>query len=135
MTPYATVDDVEARYGPLSAQDAQRAGVLLQDAAALILAVGGTPAENLDGDAEAAYKAVCCAMVHRVMISPAWAVGGVTQHSQTAGPFSESYSFGNPNGDLYLTKAERRQLGMSGARVSTIAPARMPEPPQGGSAA
>ena len=36
---------------------------------------------------------------------------GVSQSTQTAGSFSESMSYSNPDGDLYLTSAERKSLG------------------------
>lgn len=36
--------------------------------------------------------------------------GGVTQQQNTAGPFSQSTSYRNPDGDLYLSAQERQML-------------------------
>jgi hypothetical protein len=124
---YATSSDVSNRYGDIAEADAQRVETLLDDASAIIRSLGGKASSALSDDEAAVYRSICCAMVHRVMISPAWAALGVTQHSQTAGAFSESYSFGNPNGDLYLTKSEKKTLGLAKSRIGTIAPDRMPE--------
>lgn len=116
---YATIEDYELRYGTLSGDDKKKVEILLSDSTAIILANGGKkePTDN-----KQAYVAVSCAMVHRVVISPSWGSLGVTQHSQTAGSFTESYSFGNPNGDLYLTKSEKRTLGLTSMKIGTIAP-------------
>lgn len=118
MDSYATLTDYELRYGDVKADDEPRIETLLSDATSMILANGGDsePQEEFKN----AYTLVCCAMAHRVVTSPAWAVGGVTQHTQTAGSFSESYSFGNPNGDLFLTKNERKTLGLSSQKLGSI---------------
>jgi len=125
MKVYATPEDLIDRYGEMTEDEQKRAEILLTDASAIILAAGGLK-EPKEAD-DAAYRAVCCAMVHRVMISPSWLALGVTQRSQTSGPFTESMSFNNPNGDLYLTKAERKTLGLGGSVIGSIAPANMPE--------
>ena len=120
MTSYATVEDYELRYGVLSDEDKEKVTTRLLDATAIIKTNGGI--DNPKDEEKYAYKAVCCSMVHRVVISPSWSAMGVTQHSQTAGPFTESYSFGNPNGDLYLTSSERKTLKLKGMKIGTIAP-------------
>ncbi|MCL2492511.1 MAG: phage Gp19/Gp15/Gp42 family protein [Clostridiales bacterium] len=117
---FATVDDLIARYGVVNEEDMPRAELLLADAAVIIIRAGGS--ENPEGTLTDAYRVVSCAMVHRVLISPAWASLGATQHNNTAGPFTESYSFQNPNGDLYLTRAEKKTLGLGGVRIGTIPP-------------
>lgn len=60
---------------------------------------------------------IVCAMVHRSASQVDLA--GVASQQQTAGPFSQSLSFANPHGDLYLTKGERRSLGC-GQRAFTV---------------
>jgi hypothetical protein len=39
---------------------------------------------------------------------------------ETTGPFSRSFNYSNPTGDLYLTKAERRLLGGGVQRAGSI---------------
>jgi hypothetical protein len=37
---------------------------------------------------------------------------GVTQSSESTGPFANSYTWSNPDGNIYLTKEELRDLGV-----------------------
>mgnify|MGYP006912489450 CR=1 FL=1 len=47
---------------------------------------------------------------------------GATQYSQGNGTYSESFSMGNPYRDIYLTKAERRMLGIGRGRILFVEP-------------
>lgn len=71
----------------------------------------------------ACLERITITMVHR---SAGGAGGeipfGATQFSQTAGSYTRSASFANPTGDLYLTKAEKLQLGIGRARVCVTTP-------------
>lgn len=126
MEPFATVDDLEARWRPLSPQERERASVLLEDATALVSRACGSSGVDVGDPDEAfqqALKAVTCAVVSRAMSAP---VDGptVSNTSQTAGPFSQSFTYSNPSGDLYLTSGERKELGIGRARIGSI-PARI----------
>ncbi len=44
----------------------------------------------------------------------------VSQVQQSAGIFSQSMTLANPQGDMYLTKAERRRLGGSRQVARTV---------------
>lgn len=120
---FATATDLAARWRPLSTAEQAQAGVLLGDASAILRAEcpdvdARTTAlpPTLDPDIP---KMVACAMVKRAMIAGADAEG-VTAHQQTAGPFSQSLTYSNPMGNLYLTKAERRLLGCGGQRAFSV---------------
>ena len=116
------VSDLEARWRPLDEDEKERAGALLADATALISSMRGfRPPEDGDELARANLTAVACAAVRRAMDSGG-APFGVTQQSETTGPFSSSVSFANPSGDLYLTKAERQRLGIGRMRVGFVGP-------------
>lgn len=107
MAAFATAADLEARWRPLTAEEAARADVLLEDAAALIRsALKGFPEPDPD-----ALKVASVAMVKRAMV--AGDREGMSQASQTAGPYSASWSYANPDGALYLGSAERQLLGLS----------------------
>lgn len=126
MAAFATTNDLATRWRPLSAQEEATAQALLDDAAAVIRAECPGIEERLapsDGSAPTLDPAVpllvSCAMVKRAMMSGE--MGGVKSTQETAGPFSQSLSFANPTGDLYLTKAERRMLGC-GSQVAFSVP-------------
>lgn len=110
----ATVADLEARWHPLTLDEQRQAQTLIVDASDLIKAEcphwESIPVERL--------TRVVCQMVKRAMLSGDYA--GVTQRSETDGPFTESLTFSNADGDLYLTKSERRTLGLTGQRAFHI---------------
>lgn len=103
---FATVDDLEARWHELTAAERSKAEVLLSDASDMIMDECATwrqvRAETL--------TRICCQMVKRAMIAETSNATGLSQYTQTAGSFSESGTFANPTGDLYLLEAEKRSL-------------------------
>ena len=103
--PFATPDDLAARWHPLTGDETERARTLIGDASDLIM----TQCPRWRGASDATLRRICCAMVKRAMLASDRA--GVSQSTQTAGSFSESMSYSNPDGDLYLTSAERKSLG------------------------
>ncbi|MFR2313489.1 MAG: Gp19/Gp15/Gp42 family protein [Bifidobacterium sp.] len=58
-------------------------------------------------------KRIACMAVKRAMQAGP-DMSGVTQSTQTAGSYSESLSYANPAGDLYLTTSEKEALGGDG---------------------
>lgn len=124
MEPFATPEDYEARQGELSDADAARCRALLEDASAAMRSRfrafhgrGYEAGVNESFDDNA--KAVCVAVVARSLSVPA-ALAGVTQYSQTTGPYSASATYSNPTGDVYLTRSDLKALGLSGTRVGSI---------------
>ncbi|WP_300268633.1 Gp19/Gp15/Gp42 family protein [Microbacterium sp.] len=107
---YATVDDLAARWRPLTDDESERAAVLLEDAA-VRLDASCPPSDPPTEQELAARKIVSCEMVKRAMSSAATGGVGVTSIQQGAGPYQETVQFSNPTGDLYLTKADRKMLG------------------------
>lgn len=116
---YATVDDLEARWRPLSTAEQDRAEVLLDDAAVYLSAL--VTVDEDDPEQEAILKTVSCSMVQRVMSADVDTFG-LSQTSMTAGSYTQSMTFANPSGDFYLTGFEKRLLGISGAMIGTIRP-------------
>ena len=113
---YANISDIEARWRVLSTDEAARANALLEDAAAVL--------DNLADTERIEPNLLCqvsCNMVIRAM-SAAQDALGVTQSSMTAGPYSQSWTYSNPSGDMYLTKAERKMLGIEKCYIGTIRP-------------
>lgn len=106
QTPFATVADLEARWHPLTDAEHAKAEVLIRDASDMML----DTAADVDAVRPETLTRICCQMVKRAMIAEATNPAGVTQYSQTAGSFSESGTYSNPTGDLYLLAAEKRAL-------------------------
>lgn len=103
--PFATVDDVAARWRPLTSAEQNVATTLVADASALIrarfpgiddqIAAGGIDAQIL--------TIVVSGMVKRALIAPD---DGVSQESEGIGPYSRSQSFANPMRNVFLTEAD-----------------------------
>ena len=103
--PFATPDDLAKRWHPLTQAEQATAKTLLDDASDLIM----TQCPRWREASAATLRRIACQMVKRAMLSMDRA--GISQSTQTAGSFSESSSYSNPDGDLYLTSAERKSLG------------------------
>ncbi|NUR24988.1 MAG: hypothetical protein HOV83_03920 [Catenulispora sp.] len=102
---YATAQDVADRWRPLTSDETSVAAVLAADASAVIRA----RFPGIDGQVDSGavdpdiLKMVVAGMVKRALISPA---EGVSQQSETAGPYSHSQTFANPMRNVYLTEAD-----------------------------
>ncbi len=71
---------------------------------------------------------ICIDMVWRTLVPPA-GVSGATQFSETVGPFTRSATLA-PEGagcGVFLKKAERKRLGLTGVRVGSLRPRIHPE--------
>lgn len=117
--PYATIDDLESRWRPLGEDEKERATTLLLDGSRIIDTLLGHVVSESKSDVA---KYVVCNMVKRVMIVPL-DQASLTSEQRTAGPYSEMLNFANPTGDMYLTSAEKKMLGISGMSIGTILPA------------
>lgn len=121
MEPFATVEDLEKRWKALDESEQERAEVLIEDASAYLFSVlqqSGIEVSGKDPQAQN-LKTVCCAMVRRMM-GVNEKLYGVTQFTQTAGSFSEMATAANPNGDMYLTSAEKNLLGITGKKQKAV---------------
>lgn len=109
---FATVADLEQRWHALTSEESTKAAALLDDAADLIRVT----CPRWTQATKQTLIRVSCAMVRRAMQADANGTdAGVSQTSQTAGPFSQSFTYSNPTGDLYLTTAEITALGGGGS--------------------
>ena len=120
---FAEVSDVEARWRPLTDAEAAKCAALLDDASALIASL--VDVESRDEGFRELARMAACSMVQRAMSTAAADGYGVTQQSMTAGPYTQSWSYGGQTGDLYLTKSERRMLGVK-ARGRSLHPSLRP---------
>ena len=118
MEPFATVEDYEARYGEVD--DENRISTLLSDASAFIASQPGFAVRDGDDLQAAALTVVTCSLVYRKVTAGDYA--GLSSVSQGGGGYTASVSVYNPSGDFFLTKQERRTLGIGGGRVGQTDP-------------
>lgn len=105
VTPFATVEDLKARWPDFPAGAEKHAAVLLEDASDFILDL--VPAAV--NARESTRRRVVCSVVKRALSTASGE--GVSQSSWTQGPYTMSATAANPHGDFYLTRNERRALG------------------------
>lgn len=109
-TPFATIDDLKSRPSVLTDAQMAGAGQLLKDAS-LWMRVwfpGAADALDTNEDLAEALSMVCCSMVKRALI--AGEREGLTSHGETIGIYSENVVLRNPDGNLYVTKAEKELI-------------------------
>ena len=115
---YAEVQDVEAGFRALSKEEQTRCVALLSEAAIII------DAYNPDADADT-KRVVSCRMVRRPLGDGEDGVSfpmGATQGTATALGYSQSWTMsGGSSGELYLSKLEKKLLGV-GSRVGARSP-------------
>lgn len=116
---YATVEDVEAGFRTLSEDEKPKCSALLDEAALII--------DSYNKDAqEDAKRVVSCRMVRRQLYDGD--AGGVTypmgatQGTASALGYSQSWTMGGgSSGELYLSKLEKKLLGV-GDRIGSHSP-------------
>lgn len=118
---FATYQDVEARWRTLTAEEQARANVLLEDASNMLISM--VTIDVSDQQQAKNLKQVCANMVIRSMVASASETYGVDELHATMGPFGQTAKFANPNGDLYVTKQERKLLGIRGGKGRILRPA------------
>lgn len=124
MDAYATLEDLQSRWRLLSSDEQQRATTLLSDAAvkvALACKQSGVAIDAADELQSEALKSINCEMVKRAMMSPI-DMPPMSSFSQTAGSYSESQTYVNPTGDLYMTLGEKKMLGIGTQKMGSIPP-------------
>lgn len=115
---YATVEDVEKGFRPLSETEKEAAANALDEAAILIDAVAKNAAAEVK-------RVVSCRAVRRAIGSGGDAVAaqmpfGASQGSMSALGYSQSWTMqGGSVGEVYLTKTEKTMLGAAG-RIASV---------------
>ncbi|ALA68553.1 Gp19/Gp15/Gp42 family protein [Corynebacterium lactis] len=106
---FATVDDVRVRWqnAPASVRDESIVAVL-DDAEAWLRASYPQIPPVPDEPLRKVLALVSVAMAKRALA--ATDRGGITQQQASAGSFSQSTSYRNPDGDLFLSGQEREML-------------------------
>ena len=113
MEPFATVDDLEAEWRPLSESEKETARHRLQTASTLIRRMKPNIDEEAENDEvlQEVLTFVVCDMV-KASMNATEVPSGVSQFTNSTGPFSQTMQFTNPGEDLYFKKIHRRLLGL-----------------------
>lgn len=126
-TVYATVDDLTARYtGQI---DPDTAATLLGDASFWlgVWVPGLEDAAVTSSDVATAAKLLVISMAKRAMIAHSADMPGVQSITQAAGPYNQSITYRNPEGNLYLYAYELDSLsGLLGPSQSSAVSMRSP---------
>ena len=116
---YADVTDIEVRLQrTLSPSETACAESLIEGASAMLDKLVNV--NDADVEQQQLLNFVCTNVVCRVMATSGFDTLGATQASMTAGVYTQQYSFSTPLGDMYLTKLEKRLLGISGGYIGSI---------------
>ncbi|MBQ9020849.1 MAG: hypothetical protein IJ113_02380 [Eggerthellaceae bacterium] len=118
MDAFATVDQYIARFGEVSDEDLLQE--CLEDATAAIqAALEGAGVDYSKPTKEFADKLmrVCRSVANRVMPRDTDLPIGTTQMSETAGPYSQSYSIATAYDTPKLIPSELKMLGIGGGRI------------------
>lgn len=124
---FATFDDVRALSPDLITEDRQEQVDALLEVAASMLSTF-VVVDETDEQQAANLKTVSCNMVARAMVASASSTFGVEELSATMGPFAQTAKFANPSGDMFVTKMERRLLGIHGSMGRMLYPYDASEP-------
>lgn len=119
---FATVEDFKLRFTNTVAD--ARLNILLQDASNLITSLytqcyGLEYERGAHLDFEDNVCAVTCNVVSRALATPT-ELYGVSQFSESVGEFSNSATFSNATGDMFLTKSEKARLGLNKGRIKSV---------------
>ena len=109
MASYANIEDLERRWRPLAEIEKERAQVLIDDASAIVSSE--LERHGVDTDTQVC-KMVVCRMVQRVLSADIDSAP-LQQQTQTAGVYSMTNVFNQGGSMLYISKQERRMLGIS----------------------
>lgn len=117
MESYATIQQIEAGFRELTADEQSKASELAEEASLIV----DRYAPNAETDIK---TVVVCRMVRRAIDSggaPAVPMGA-SQGTTTAGPYSQSWTIGSGSaGELYLSKQEKSMLGV-GNKIGSYSP-------------
>jgi hypothetical protein len=100
-TPFATTDDVEVAWRPLSNEELSRASALIDRASRKIRRRWADVDDRIEAET---LDALAVADVVAEMVQVAMTqTPGVSQTNEGAGPFSQAVTYTNPNSRLYFT--------------------------------
>lgn len=128
-TGFATTEDLEKFWRTLSAEEKTRAEYLLILASDTLRQIAMNAGKDLDQMVtdgkiiQNTLKQIVMESVKRAMLTPQ-NQPPVNQMSQTAGPYSESFVFANPAGDIWFKDKELKMIRLKGQKFSSVSTSR-----------
>lgn len=113
--PFATLPQLKERWPDMPAGTDQTATILLEDASQFILDIAPSAKEAHPNT----RKRVVCAVVKRSMAVPS-EYEGLSNVQMGAGPYQRSGTVANAHGDFYLTRLEKKALGVGKQRAGEL---------------
>jgi len=126
---FATIAELAKFWRTLNEDEQTRAAYLLELASDNLRQVAVNGNRNLDDMLQSGkiisntLKQIVMESVKRAMLTPQ-NQPPVNQMSQTAGPYSESFVFSNPAGDIWFKDSEMKLLKLKGQRLSSVSTSR-----------
>lgn len=122
--PFATVTDLKNGWRELSKEEESRAAYALESASTYIagrMKNKHVEIRETDGAQRAILNMVTVNVVRRALgeLNP---VNETSDWSINTGAYSQTFTHAQMSNDFWLTKEEKKLLGIFGARVSTISP-------------
>ena len=125
MTTYATVDDVIKLGRELTSDEMEKTSLLLESTAAIIRRRAKKYGKDFDAlleddeDLKSIAKEVSVRAVLRALNASTTAEAA-SQITQTAGPYSQSFTPLMPGGGIFIRKSEWEMLELSGQLVTNV---------------
>lgn len=107
IDPFATIQELRARWPDMPVGSDDHADVLLGDATQFIL----DTCPLAERASVSTKRRVVCAIVRRALQSDSAELAGFETTQFTSGPYSFGGRVSNPYGDFYLTRQEKKALG------------------------
>ena len=124
MESFATTDDYAALYG--DAFDEDRVETILAYSSAYVADEMARGRRSVDPDDEVQalnLKRIVCRLSHD-MYKTSDECSGIRQMTSTVGSFTDSWTYNAAYGNMSLTRAERKSLGIYGMRAGSVKPRR-----------
>lgn len=121
-----TVDDLIARWKPLTTEEIDKANVFIGDVENYLHVYAHDRGYNLDAmlsdppERTELYKAVVCDVVKREMISSSDDSPALSQSSMSVNGYSVSGTYLSPGGGLFIKNAELKLLGLQGQKSKAV---------------
>lgn len=128
-TAFASKEDLVKFWRALAGEEPARAEYLLELASDNLRQIAMNAGKDLDAMLLAGkilpntLKQIVMESVKRAMLTPQ-NQPPVNQMSQTAGPYSESFVFSNPAGDIWFKDKELKMLKLKGQKFGSISTSR-----------
>lgn len=125
MAAFATVDDMTNIWRVMSAEEQERAAVLLEIVSASLRAEADKVGKDLDTmvaedkNIAAVAKSVTVDVVARTLMT-ATDQEPLTQFTQTAGPYSATGTYLVPGGGLFIKRSELARLGLRRQKYGAV---------------